>query len=125
MKGNKTMQTVAAAHRAQSTDAIDFSKICPKFEHAFLILGKRWNGLIIRILLNGPLRFSAIEDAIPSLSARMLSERCRELEQEGLIHRHVYPEKPVRIEYELTDKGRDLEAALEMIQQWSNKWCED
>ncbi len=98
--------------------------ICPKFERAFTILGKRWNGLIIRTLVDGPLRFSAIEEAIPSLSARMLSERCRELEDEGIITRHVYPEKPVRIEYELTTKGHELEPALDLIQEWSDKWCD-
>ena len=101
----------------------DHAGICPKFERAFAILVKRWNGLIIRTLLGGPLRFGAIEEAIPALSARMLSERCRELEDEGIISRHVYPEKPVRIEYELTAKGRDLEASLDMIQAWSDKWC--
>lgn len=98
--------------------------ICPKFEQAFSILGKRWSGLIIRTLADGPLRFSAIEEAIPSLSARMLSERCRELEDEGIIRRQVYPEKPVRIEYELTEKGHELDPALDMIQKWSNKWCD-
>lgn len=106
-------------------DGFDHALICPKFEHAFSILGKRWNGLIIRTLVNGPMRFSAIEEAIPALSARMLSERCRELEQEGIVIRHVYPEKPVRIEYELTPKGHDLEPSLDLIQQWSDKWCTD
>lgn len=117
MKGNDDVRMAA------DISAENQPLICPKFELAFSILGKRWSGLIIRTLANGPLRFSAIEEAIPSLSARMLSERCRELEEAGIIRRQVYPEKPVRIEYELTEKGHELDPALDMIQRWSDKWC--
>ncbi|SEC73508.1 helix-turn-helix domain-containing protein [Paenibacillus sp. GP183] len=96
--------------------------LCPKFEHAFELLGKRWTGLIIRVLLTGPKRFKDISDEIPSMSDRMLSERFKELEAAGMITRHVYPETPVRIEYELTDKGRALEPAMNEVQKWADKW---
>ena len=96
--------------------------MCPRFENAFESLGKRWTGLIIRTLLNGQNRFSDIEDAIPNMSARMLTERFKELEKEGIIIRKVYPETPVRIEYELTEKGRDLQSAMDEIQKWAEKW---
>lgn len=96
--------------------------LCPKFENAFELLGKRWTGLIIRILLSGEKRFSDVAEAIPNLSARMLTERFKELENEGIIIRKVYPETPVRIEYELTDKGRELELAMNEIQKWAEKW---
>lgn len=96
--------------------------LCPKFENAFELLGKRWTGLIIRILLSGEKRFSDVAEAIPNLSARMLTERFKELESEGIIVRKVYPETPVRIEYELTDKGRELEFAMNEIQKWAEKW---
>lgn len=96
--------------------------LCPKFESAFEILGKRWNGLIIRILADQPLRFGELEHAIPDLSARMLAARLKELEEEGLILRNVYPEVPVRIEYVLTVKGQELEKALDPIQAWADKW---
>ncbi|MGG7178373.1 winged helix-turn-helix transcriptional regulator [Clostridium paraputrificum] len=96
--------------------------MCPKFENAFELLGKRWTGLIIRTLLNGQKRFSDIADAIPNMSSRMLTERFKELEAEGIVNRKVYPETPVRIEYELTEKGRELEAAMEEIQKWAEKW---
>lgn len=96
--------------------------LCPKFENAFELLGKRWTGLIIRTLLNGQKRFSEISDSIPNMSARMLTERFKELEIEGIVTRKVYPETPVRIEYELTEKGIELQAAMDEIQKWAEKW---
>lgn len=96
--------------------------MCPKFESAFELLGKRWTGLIIQTLLNGQKRFSDIEEAIPNLSARMLAERFKELEQEGIVIRNVYSETPVRIEYELTEKGHELHKAMSEIQKWAEKW---
>jgi DNA-binding HxlR family transcriptional regulator len=96
--------------------------LCPRFEYAFGLLGKKWTGLIIRVLMNGPRRFSDIRDLIPELSDRMLTERFRELESEGIISRNVYPEIPVRIEYELTEKGRDLESSMDELQKWAEKW---
>lgn len=97
-------------------------QMCPRFENAFELLGKRWTGLIIRTLLNGHNRFSDVEEAIPNMSARMLTERFKELEKEGIITRKVYPETPVRIEYELTEKGRDLQSVMDEIQKWAEKW---
>jgi DNA-binding HxlR family transcriptional regulator len=96
--------------------------LCPKFEYAFGLLGKKWNGLIIRVLLNGPKRFSDLRDMIPEISDRMLTERFKELESEGIIKRSVYPEIPVKIEYELTDKGRELKSAMDEVQKWAEKW---
>ncbi len=96
--------------------------LCPRFESAFELLGKRWTGLIIRSLLSGAKRFSDIQEIIPNLSARMLTERFKELEEQGLLTRKVYPEMPVRIEYELTEKGRDLEKSMDEIQKWAEKW---
>ena len=96
--------------------------LCPKFEIAFHLLGKKWTGLIIRSLLSGPKRFSDLERIIPSLSARVLTERFKELEENDIVTRKVYPEMPVRIEYFLTEKGRDLEKTMEEIQHWADKW---
>lgn len=96
--------------------------MCPKFENAFELLGKRWTGLIIRTLMSGQKRFSDIADAIPNMSARMLTERFKELEKEGIITRKVYPEIPVRIEYELSEKGKELESVMDEIQKWAEKW---
>lgn len=96
--------------------------MCPKFESAFEMLGKRWTGLIIQTLLSGQKRFSDIEEAIPNLSARMLTERFKELEAQGIVNRYVYPETPVRIEYELTQKGKELQGVMVEIQKWAEKW---
>lgn len=96
--------------------------MCPKFEDAFVLLGKRWTGLIIRTLLNGEKRFSNIESAIPNISSRMLAERFKELEKDKIVKRTVYPETPVRIEYELTKKGKELSKAMDEIQRWAEKW---
>ncbi|QAT40440.1 helix-turn-helix domain-containing protein [Clostridium sp. JN-9] len=96
--------------------------LCPRFEKAFKLLGKKWNGLIIRVLLNGPKRFSEIKELIPELSDRVLTERFKELEAEGIIERNVFPETPVRVEYEITQKGKELEYAMEEIQKWAEKW---
>ncbi len=101
---------------------MDTYHLCPKFEDAFELLGKRWTGLIIRTLLNGQKRFSEISTSIPNLSARMLTERFKELETHGIVSRTVYPETPVRIEYELTEKGKDLGKVMDEVQQWADKW---
>ncbi|GGH25441.1 transcriptional regulator [Paenibacillus segetis] len=96
--------------------------MCPRFETAFSILGKRWNGLIIYTLMSGPKRFKDISNQIPSMSDKMLSERMKDLENEEILVRHVYPETPVRIEYELTDKGRALSPVMDQVQNWAEQW---
>jgi|SRR5665647_36471 DNA-binding HxlR family transcriptional regulator len=96
--------------------------LCPKFEAAFEILGKRWTGLIIKVLLDGPKRFKDISESITGMSDRMLSERFKELELTGILTRHVYPETPVRIEYELTEKGRALFSTMREVQKWAEAW---
>lgn len=96
--------------------------MCPRFEAAFNLLGKRWNGLIIRTLLGGPMRFSEIAAFIPNVSDRMLAERFKELEDAQIIVRKVYPETPVRIEYELTEKGRALKDVMQAVQAWADTW---
>ncbi|TCS77779.1 winged helix-turn-helix transcriptional regulator [Pectinatus cerevisiiphilus] len=100
---------------------IKFS-LCPRYEIAFELLGKKWTGLIIRCLLDGPKRFSDLTDIIPHISAKVLADRMKELEQHGIIVRNVYPEIPVKIEYSLTDRGKDLQRALDEVQHWAEKW---
>ncbi|WP_309121044.1 helix-turn-helix domain-containing protein [Paenibacillus sp.] len=102
----------------------NLSQLCPRFEKAMELLGKRWTALIIFALLPGPQRFHAIEAFIPNLSGKMLTERLRELEAEGLIRRDVYPEMPVRIEYSLTEKGKALSPLFEDIGRWADQWIE-
>ena len=95
---------------------------CPLYHEAIELIGKRWTGAIVQVLMGGPLRFSEIAQAIPALSDRLISERLKELEARGLVDRTVIPGPPVRVEYQLTDVGRDLEPALEEIRRWANRW---
>ena len=101
------------------------SSICPRFEKAMSLLSQRWTGLIIYCLLDrGAQRFSEIEASI-SISGKVLSERLKDLEANGLINRMVYPETPVRIEYSLTDKGHALMPVLQDIQTWAEEWIRE
>lgn len=101
---------------------MDYKNMCPKYEAAIELLGKKWTGLIIRVLLGGPKRFKEIKQQIPSMSDRMLTERMKELEEANILVRNVYPDIPVRIEYELTEKGKELEPVIQSIQNWGETW---
>lgn len=100
------------------------ARTCHCYEQAVQILGKRWTGLLLSALLQGPQRFSELEIRIEGLSTRILSNRLRELEQGGIVQRVVYPEKPVRVVYTLTPKGYALQPAFEAISTWSKQWVE-
>lgn len=96
--------------------------ICPKFEHTFAILGKKWMGLIIDVLLEGPQRFKDIAATIPNVSDRVLVERLKELEQEGLVARTVDPDATMRVAYSLTEKGQALKVVMADVQKWADEW---
>jgi DNA-binding HxlR family transcriptional regulator len=97
-------------------------EMCPRYERAVQILGKRWTAMIVRTLLPRPRRFSDMTSIIDGLSDRLLSERLKELEACGIVERRVYAETPVRIEYTLTGKGRELDRVVDAIQSWANNW---
>jgi DNA-binding HxlR family transcriptional regulator len=98
------------------------SQVCSRFHRAIELIGSRWSGAILQTLLQGRARYGAIKAAIPDLTDRMLSERLRSLEAEDLVLRIVVPESPVRVEYELTPKGRELQDALKEIGAWAERW---
>ena len=98
--------------------------ICPKYERAIQLLGKRWTGLLLYALLEGPQRFCELTTTVEGLSDRVLSDRLRELEMEGVIERIVYPQIPVRVEYQLTEKGRALGPVVDAIHKWAEHWTE-
>ncbi len=100
------------------------SAYCPVFQEAVELVGRRWTGAIVRTLLAGSTRFGEVLARVPGLSDRLLSERLRELEAAGVVKRTVFPEVPVRIEYELTAKGRELETIVTAISGWANRWAE-
>jgi DNA-binding HxlR family transcriptional regulator len=95
---------------------------CSRYHKAIELIGGRWAGAIIRVLLGGPARYAELRAAIPDINDRMLSERLKELEREGIVERHVSPDPPVRVEYELTEKGHALEKALRAVAAWAEEW---
>jgi len=97
-------------------------QVCARFHRAIELIGSRWTGAILQTLLQGKTRYAAIRGAIPDITDRMLSERLRSLEAEDLVLRVVTPESPVRVEYELTPKGHELQKALGEIGAWAERW---
>src|SRR5437763_7381953 len=89
--------------------------LCAAFHSAIELIGRRWTGAIIYLLLKSRCRFATLRDAIPDITDRMLSERLQELEQEGIVDRTVIPESPIRVEYSLTPKGRALATAMDAV----------
>jgi len=101
------------------------ASLCPIYHHAIELIGRRWTGAILQVMRSGTVRFSDIASAIPGLSDRMLSERLKELEAEGLVERCVYPETPVRVEYRLTSAGEALGTVLDSVLVWAHTWLRD
>jgi DNA-binding HxlR family transcriptional regulator len=99
--------------------------VCPLYHRAVELVGRRWTGAILMVLLQGATRFTDIVHAVPGLSDRLLSERLKELEAEGIVTRTVHAETPVRIEYQLTEKGRDLSGVAEAVSAWAGRWLGD
>ena len=95
---------------------------CPLFHHAIELIGRRWTGVVLRTMLQGATHFGDIAAGVPNLSDKMLAERLKELEAEGMLTRTVVPETPVRVEYQLTDKGRSLEGVLKALDAWADRW---
>ena len=98
--------------------------MCPRYERAIQVLGKRWTGLLIDALMVGPRRFCELTALVEGLSDRVLSDRLRELEVEGVVKRVVYPQIPVRVEYELTEKGYALKPVIDDIHAWAEHWVD-
>jgi DNA-binding HxlR family transcriptional regulator len=96
--------------------------MCPRYEHAMQLLGKRWTGLLLGALMQGSSRFCELTSSVEGLSDRVLSDRLRELEAEGIVKRVVIPQIPVRIEYQLTEKGRALKPVIDAIHTWAEQW---
>jgi len=97
-------------------------QLCTRFHYASELIGRRWNGAIIFMLLKQTCRFAVLRAGIPGITDRMLSERLQELEQEGVVERTVLPETPVRVEYSLTKKGKALAEAVDSIATWAEKY---
>lgn len=99
-------------------------QLCTKFQNASELIGRRWTGAILFLLLKQKMRFATLRDAIPDITDRMLTDRLQELEREGVVDRTVIPATPVRVEYSLTPKGTALIDAMNAIANWAEKWME-
>jgi DNA-binding HxlR family transcriptional regulator len=95
---------------------------CSAYHQAVELIGKRWTGAIVFVLLEGPLRFSEVKMLVPDLSDRLLSERMKELEAVGIVERRVIDDTPPRVEYRLTEKGKALEPAVRSLKTWARSW---
>src|SRR5690348_9928630 len=113
-----------ATQPVETTSTTQTYQMCPRYEHAIQLLGKRWTGLILDSLLDGSRRFCELTATVEGLSDRVLSDRLRELESEGIVERLVYPQIPVRVEYRLTEQGRDLRPVVQSIHTWAEEWIE-
>lgn len=112
------METAPGARDANDV----LAPFCPAYSHAMEIIGRRWTGAIIRSMLAGASRYSEIVAAVPGLSDRLLSERLKELEHEGIVERTVTPSTPVRVDYSLTEKGRALASVVREVANWAERW---
>src|ERR687885_2150569 len=110
-----------AVDAAKAGPELQRAPCCGLYHRAVELIGKRWTGAIVLVLLDGPLHFSGIRQLVPELSDRLLSERLKELEAEGIVERRVLDGAPVRVEYSLTPKGRALEPALASLKQWAQE----
>jgi DNA-binding HxlR family transcriptional regulator len=104
--------------------ANELTTFCPSYHRAVELIGRRWTGAILRALLSDVRRFNDLAAAVPGLSDRMLAERLRELEAEGVVVRRVIPESPVRVDYSLTEKGRALESVVRAVAGWAEAWSD-
>lgn len=95
---------------------------CSRFQTAVELVGRRWTGAILRALFNGPTRFNALLGGIPGLSDRLLAERLKELEVQGIVRREVTAGPPVCVTYELTVAGTELQEALLGLGVWAERW---
>jgi DNA-binding HxlR family transcriptional regulator len=87
------------------------------------VLGKKWSLHILKNLsINGTVRFNAIKRLIPDISSTVLSDRLLELEREGLISKKIFPQIPIRVEYSLTIRAKELQPILYQLSNWVDKW---
>ncbi|GLX66518.1 winged helix-turn-helix transcriptional regulator [Paenibacillus glycanilyticus] len=94
------------------------SSICEVLQ----ILGAKWAFLVLEELMNGPLRFNQLQRNVAVVKTQSLTNTVRHLENNGLVTRKVFPTVPVTVEYSLTEKGRDFQAALREMEKWVHKW---
>jgi DNA-binding HxlR family transcriptional regulator len=98
----------------------EIQNICTNYHNTIEFIGKRWMGAVIYTLLKGPKRYHEIVSSIPGISDRLLTERLRDLENEGLIFKNVIATSPKKVEYDLTPAGKELEEVINALIKWTN-----
>lgn len=98
--------------------------VCARYQQALNMLSRRWVVLIVHVLQPGPMRFNELAATLQVVADRVLAERLRELEAEGIVAREVFVGSPVRVEYRLTPKGLALAPVLDAIEAWSHEWVQ-
>jgi len=107
---------------AQRTVVVRRETCCSSYHQAVELVGKRWTGAILFVLMDRPTRFSEFKQLVPDLSDRLLSERMKELEAKGIVERRVIDDPPVRVEYVLTEKGKALQPVVLALRRWAQSW---
>jgi DNA-binding HxlR family transcriptional regulator len=100
----------------------DRPTVCPRYQRAAELVGRRWSAAVIRAALEGPVRFTEIRSSVPGLSARLLAERLRELEAAGIVERLELDDAPGVSAYRLTAKGQGLIRVVQELQAWADAW---
>lgn len=113
---------VGLSPNSKSMCAETDSQVCPHFHGAVELIGKRWTGAILYTLTGGAQRFAELKSGVPGMSDRLLSTRLKELEGAGLVDRRVHSSTPVKVTYELTDKGLSLTPIMESLSEWASEW---
>jgi len=122
MSVNFVPQTQIEPLREAHPQGAPCAEVCPNFHAAIELIGKRWTGAILCALTERPMRYGELGKAIPGLSDRLLSQRLRELEDEGLVEREVEAGTPVRVTYSLTPTGEGLGPAIGELKAWAKRW---
>ena len=97
-------------------------QVCSVFHSAIELIGRRWTGAILTVMLQGAARFCEIREGIPGISDRLLTERLRELEDNAIVRREVSSDRPPQVSYRLTEKGEALGPVLDAIGDWAQEW---
>jgi DNA-binding HxlR family transcriptional regulator len=102
--------------------SMDGMKRCP-VDNTFRLIGKKFTVLIVRNMMSNQIRFNQFIETIEGINPKTLSTRLKEMEKDGLIHRKIYHETPIRIEYYLTEKGKNLKSILDQMALFSAQFC--
>jgi DNA-binding HxlR family transcriptional regulator len=106
------------------TDTVEGEgRVCEHFQRAAEIVGRRWNPQVIRVLLSGPRRFGALRERVPGISDNLLSERLKQLEEEGVVVRTIHEGRPILIEYSLSESGAALGTVIDALGEWAERFA--